>query len=552
MPAQNGDSLILGYGPQGSQQNGGTLVLQPVALVTATRVTASTRAPWNTAQRRERVVVATQNATLVSDTRKHAPWGEALGQDTQERSGWAIAEATDQMSRAPWGRFTSKAQRESRAPWFISRAVDKQRGAPWGRYTGVAQPESLAHWLTSTRQDFATDAPWGAAGAVARLVREAAFAASARADLTQWVPWVKFSRTLQSGVVVQIPPDDGVPTALIVVPVRSVYMQVNVTSLRRVAGNVALPTISLNMSLDVDSWSWSFSAQLPAAAMTYVEPIDGEPVELEANVNGEQFRLLVERISRSRTFGKASISISGRSRLSRLDAPTASVMSFVNESDATLQQIIGDVLSDNGVSMGYDVTFGPEDWLVPAGVWQHRGTRITALNEIAAAAGAYLQPHPTADAISILPRYPFMPWEWDSLVDPDYELPSALMTKEDIEWFDKPVYNRVFVSGVSAGVLGQVTRAGTAGDLVAQTVTHPLITTAAAARQRGRPILADTGRGANVSLRLPVLDDTGVILPGKYVRYVDGAITRVGLVRSVGLDIGMPQVWQTIKLETHL
>ena len=60
-------------------------------------------------------------------------------------------------------------------------------------------------------------------------------------------------------------------------------------------------------------------------------------------------------------------------------------------------------------------------------------------------------------------------------------------------------------------VLGQVTRAGTAGEVLAPIVVDRLITEAAATRQRGLAGLADTGRQIEVSLRLPVLTATGVI-----------------------------------------
>ena len=82
-------------------------------------------------------------------------------------------------------------------------------------------------------------------------------------------------------------------------------------------------------------------------------------------------------------------------------------------------------------------------------------------------------------------------------------------------------------------------------------VVDPLITTAAAARQRGLAILADTGRQIEVGLRLPLLPEIGVIEPGAFVQYDDGGIQRLGLVRSVSLDVGLPEVWQTLGVETH-
>ena len=78
-------------------------------------------------------------------------------------------------------------------------------------------------------------------------------------------------------------------------------------------------------------------------------------------------------------------------------------------------------------------------------------------------------------------------------------------------------------------MLGQVTRAGTAGEVLAPVVVDPLITEAAAARQRGLAVLADTGRQIEVSLRLPVLAATGIIEPGAFVEYQDGRVTRLGI-----------------------
>jgi hypothetical protein len=100
-------------------------------------------------------------------------------------------------------------------------------------------------------------------------------------------------------------------------------------------------------------------------------------------------------------------------------------------------------------------------------------------------------------------------------------------------------------------VLGQVTRAGTAGDVLAPMVVDPLITEAAAARQRGLAILADTGRQIEVTLRLPVLAETGIIEPGAFVEYLDGSVTRLGLVRSTRVEAKLPEVWQTLGVQAY-
>ncbi len=125
------------------------------------------------------------------------------------------------------------------------------------------------------------------------------------------------------------------------------------------------------------------------------------------------------------------------------------------------------------------------------------------------------------------------------------------MSRESLRWVDKPAYNRVFVSGQDVGVLGQVTRAGTAGNVLAPMVVDRLITEVAAARQRGLDVLADTGHQIEVSLRLPVLAETGVIQPGAFVEYQDGTVTRLGIVRATHIEAGMPEVLQTLGVQGY-
>ena len=347
--------------------------------------------------------------------------------------------------------------------------------------------------------------------------------------------------------------DPEVPPATVVVPIRSVYIVINDIQLRRVSNNLSLPTLNLSLSIDADSWTWGFSASLPATELDNVLPGNDGPVELEATINGNAYRLLAESVARERAFGSASIRVSGRGRNAVLSAPYAPVMSFANAQERTAQQLMADVLTVNGVPLGWDIDWGITDWLVPAGAFAGQGTYIDGVTAIASAAGAYIQPHPTAKTLRVLLRYPVAPWAWAGAT-PDFELPSSVMTRESVEWIDKPEYNRVFVSGTSQGVLAQVTRAGTAGALVAPLITDPLITATEVARQRGTAVLADTGRQATVRLSLPVLASTGVITPGKLVRYTDGATTRIGLVRAVGVEAGGggADLRQTITLETHL
>lgn len=348
-------------------------------------------------------------------------------------------------------------------------------------------------------------------------------------------------------------PDPPDPGETIVVPVREVYLTINSAVLVRVDNGHYIPATAMSMSLDVDSWTWSFSASVPGSALAQVMPsANGDLVVVQATINGVPYRFAVEKITRDRTFNSSQLRVNGRGIAAELDAPYAPQMSFNNTEPRNARQLLDDILRFNNVPIGWEIDrFAPTDWAVPAGVFSHTGTYISALNTVAAAAGAYVQPHNTDKTLDVLLRYPVPSWEWGD-VTPQFELPAAVTTQEGFEWVDKPQYNRVFVSGQEHGVLGQYTRRGTAGDLVAPSVVDPLITHADAARQRGRAVISDTGRIATVTLRLPVLAETGIIKPGNFVHYVEGGNTHIGLTRGVSVSVGLPTIYQTLTVETHV
>ncbi|MDO8180145.1 MAG: hypothetical protein Q7T62_18005 [Undibacterium sp.] len=343
----------------------------------------------------------------------------------------------------------------------------------------------------------------------------------------------------------------AVPPATQVVPFRRTYIVINEVSLRRVDGNHILPDVSLSLNIDMDSWTWGFSASLPAATLPLIEPgVSGDPVILEATINGSVYLLLAEGIQRDRIFGKSSITVTGRGQSAMLADPYSPILSFTNTIDRTAQQLMNDALMFNGVTLGWAVDWRIDDWLVPSGVWTYQGSYMGAVTTIAAAAGAFIQPDPVNKTLRVRPRFPAKPWEWNAAT-PDLELPSAAIVKESIAWIDKPAYNAIYISGSTAGgVLGHVKRIGSAGDVIAPMVTDALITDAIAARQRGLSLLADTGRSATYSLSLPVLPETGIIDPGTLVRYVDGTAI-IGVVKSVSISASEATARQTIEVQTY-
>lgn len=341
------------------------------------------------------------------------------------------------------------------------------------------------------------------------------------------------------------------PGATLVIPVRRVYMVTNNLSLVRTADGEPLRASAARLSLDVDSWTWGFSATVQGDSLGLLNLGAGDRTELTLTVNGTAVRVLAEDVRRSRRFGSSVLEVSGRGRNAVLGAPYAPALSFTNGVALTAQQLAEAALTADGVPLGWALDWQLEDWLVPAGAWAVTGAHMDAVLGVAAAAGGYVQPENTAKGLIVLPRYPALPRDWGSLT-PDIELPSALVTVEGIAWSRKPDYDRVFVHGSDiGGVLVEATLLGAAGELTAPAIVDPLITDVIAGRQRARSVLGDTGNQAQVSLRVPLLPELGIVKPGKLVRYVDGATTRLGLVRSTSVEAALDSTWLNLEVETH-
>ncbi len=338
-----------------------------------------------------------------------------------------------------------------------------------------------------------------------------------------------------------------VPPATIVIPVRRTYIVFNSIMLHRVDTGDKLMATGFNMQLDHQSWTWSWSATLHASASPHLgRGADGYPAELEVTINSIPVRLRLTQKSITEPFLPHRIRVGGKGKSAVLAGPYAPDMTFSAAADRTAQQLMNEALTVNGVSLGWDVEWGIPDWLVPADTWSLQGAYIDAVQDIANAAGAYVQPHNTAAALRILPEYPVAPWHWAG-VTPDYELPAGVASVVDIDEVDNPSYNAVWLSGLKSGVFGPFGKAGTPKDEYAPQVVHSLITDATVHRSRGLAEIARSGRKQMVTLNTMVLPEAGLIMPGKFLRFQG----TVGLVRSVGVDWQRPRLRQKLVLETY-
>lgn len=553
MSAQPGSACLLAQSAQpGAAQLGGACLLEQAPISGTATIRAGCRAPWGVSRASARRTALRVAPTTSADALRRVPWHVPTPQATPSAVPWGVAAQADGAARARWGRFEIHVESPLVAPWGVASQADRAAVVPWGRYAGRPAVTTAPGWGRYVTHDLGAVVPWLPRVPI-DLPIEAPWGLS-RPRNPRWVlPWVRYSRQLNPGwgVVVEdgSPPTDEHGT--VIVPVLEYYLVINEFSLVVAGTGQAVEVEDFSASIDIDSWCWGWSARLHADLMPLVmPPAPGESVELIASVNGTPLRLVVETIGRDRRFAASQLRIGGRGRAAWLADPFAPVESRLNTESRTAQQLLADALTINGASIGWSIDWRITDWLVPAGAWSHTGTYMDAARRIAEAGGAYVQAHNTDETLIILPRYPAAPWNWSGLT-PDIELPEDVVEVEGIEWQDRPDYNAVWVSGAAGGRRDRIRRAGFAADRVAPTIVDPLATAHEMTLQRGTAVLGDTGRQAHITLRLPVLPETGIIQPGALVRYVESGNERIGLARGVQIEQRFPELWQSIRLETH-
>lgn len=486
-----------------------------------------------------------------------APWHETEKLNASSSAEWVDSGQADDSSSLRWKKKGKMLWHESDDPWDRSRPADNAQNSEWPLGGFKEDSSRLAPWNEGKPADDRSRAFWGKLeknnfGSFLVLYPD-----SVPSEQSFWIPWVKYSRTLAPGwgVVTPETPDPNAPGQQIIIPVKVRYNILNSAQVVKVGGG-AINCTALSMSIDYTSWSWGFSMSVPADQQAALMPVAyNEPVELDIVIQGEPYRMVAESIKRERAFGSNQLVVSGRSLTAYLDSKYAPKKNFGNNVARTAQQLMNDVLTDNGVPIGWAIDWNVDDWLVPANTWSMRGTYIEGLVNIANSIGAYLIPDPLLKEIRVLPRYPQKPWDW-SLDTFDIQLPTAVVQRESIEWYESPDYNAVYVSGTTSGVTAQVKRTGSAADKVAEMVTDPLITHVDAARQRGIAELGMSGAMANIVLSMPILSETGIILPGKMLKYVDGADALISLSRGVNVTAqwgsnGALVLRQSVEVEAH-
>lgn len=348
-------------------------------------------------------------------------------------------------------------------------------------------------------------------------------------------------------------PDDNV------VINRKVYFIVNSLNIKRVSDNIPIEFNSVSVGIDKDSWCWAFNGTIPYTEFEKVEPSSAGPVEIEVEINGIAWRVLVERYGKKEVFAKTDIQVTGRSVTAYLENPYAPVRSFNQSTAIQSRQFAENELTRAGLITGFSLDWqmiDPLGWLMPANTWSYNDlTPIQVIQNIAQGAGGFVNSHPLAKQLIVMQDYPAPFWEWDSLTA-NKIIPESLIKARSLDWNEKPAYNGVYVSGENTGVTAFVKRTGTAGEFQAPMYVNSMISHTSAARNKGIALLSAGGKQASIGLDLPMESSLGLVTPGMLIQVQPSGNGTgwKGLARSTNISATWGQgltVNQSIQLERH-
>ncbi len=296
---------------------------------------------------------------------------------------------------------------------------------------------------------------------------------------------------------------------------------VNEIKVTRLDNGQEIQIYSGDYSTDRSSWSWSYNLTIPFYEKAKIEPIDGKPVILKIMINGNEHRMLLGDIDRSRQFGKDVYKLSGRSPTALLDAPSSPTRSFTQENERSSVQLAQAELDrvNSDVVLNWEL-IDALGWILPPESLSYTNlTPIAVIKMIAEAGGGFVYSEPASNTLTIKPRYK-KTW-WDSIAIDEYDrvIPESIVTDQSTNYEPYPDYNGVFLTNDRNGDTGQVKRVGTAGDVLQESINSPLLTSTTVMHSKGREVLAKAGLVENHSLLMPVTQEIGLCLPGELIAF---------------------------------
>ncbi|WP_431604749.1 hypothetical protein [Acinetobacter junii] len=318
-------------------------------------------------------------------------------------------------------------------------------------------------------------------------------------------------------IVLNFGADDCIPS----VPNKNWWYIVNDLKVTRLDNGQEIQVNNGDYRCDRSSWCWSYNLTIPFYEKSKLDPVGGQPVVLKIMVNGNEHRMLLENISRSKQFAKDVYKLSGRSPTALLDAPYSPTRSFTQENERTSVQLVQAELDrvNSDIVLNWEL-IDALGWVLPTNSLSYSNlTPIAAIKLIADAAGGFVYSEPDSNTLTIKPKYKKTWWDPIAINEYDRVIPESVVTDLSTDYTMYPDYNGVFLTNDRNGDTGQVKRVGTSGDVLQESVNSPLLTSTTAMHSKGREVLAKAGMVETHSLLMPITQEVGQCVPAELIAF---------------------------------
>ena len=326
-------------------------------------------------------------------------------------------------------------------------------------------------------------------------------------------------------------------------------------------GNFGKPLdiLAASFAADTGGYCWQCSVTLPPDSFARLN-MDGRDKGKEAVITveaaGHTFAFIAEEYGDTRRFGQKDYTVSGRSLTAYLGADYGKPGSGTYQNAVYARQIADAQLEFSGFKViGWHIP----DWLVAGGSYAVTcKTPMAVLQELAKAAGGFVESDPHLPVVRIKPRWPKAAWQIAE-AEPDATVPSSVIMQINGRRTVSERCNGVFVWAEHAkGRAGDVYRQGSSREPRAAALTDTLYTDTNVLTAAGMAALSDTGIHKTETVQMPVSEKYGIPLAqlGQVWQIQEpeghwqGVIT--GITLTVETENGAPKITQSAVIDRYM
>lgn len=338
------------------------------------------------------------------------------------------------------------------------------------------------------------------------------------------------------------------------IPVFDSYMILN--NISASVNGEPLELFGANIKTDMDSYCWQGSVQIPPQDFEKFDFARQTDLPITLKINGETFVFIGENVSSNREFGRKSFTVSGRSLTAKLGKDYAKNQTGTVNQDLMARQIVDAQLRYTDFKL-QDWTAA--NWRIPSHLFVLTDkTPIAMMQELAQAAGAFIESHPSELILNVKPRWKRAAWLLDD--GADMVCPPNVIVKIDEQKQVNTQYNSVLIAPTHIlSNMAHVYRDGTDKMPAAPSVSGSLYTAENVCRALGINVLSESGTHIQAQITLAPPSEKyaiGRAKLGEIWRFDEPDGAWWGVITGVELRVAMAgdvaEVWQVLSVDRYL